>query len=217
MKRTAIAIAVTAAAAFGGLPAAQAAQGGWADDYREDGRYSERYDDRYDSRYYDDARFSSDGYADVVSSRPIYRTVEVSRPREECWDERVRGKRDTGINETGETLIGAGIGAAIGHQVGHGRGRDAAMIGGALLGGFLGGKHAREQEAQAREVRYERQCRTTHERHTEQRIDGYDVTYRYGGQTYHTRMPHDPGKRMRVNVNVSPIEGDRYYTSDRSY
>jgi uncharacterized protein YcfJ len=194
-----------AAAALAAMPAAYANhESGWKDDYKGD---------------YDDERFStsatSSGYADVVSSRPVYRTVEISRPREECWDERVRRKKDTGINETGETLIGAGIGVAIGNQIGNGRGKDAARIGGAILGGLIGGQHAREQERAAREVRYERQCRTVQERHTEQRIDGYDVSYRYGGQTYHTRMPYDPGKRLRVSVSVSP-EDDRYY-SDRSF
>jgi uncharacterized protein YcfJ len=157
--------------------------------------------------YYEDA-YTSSAYAEVVKSRPITRTVEVSRPREECWREEVTRREDTGVGETGETLIGAAIGAAIGHQIGHGRGNNAATIGGAILGGAIGGKHAREQEDRADEyVSYKRRCRTVTERHTEERIDGYDVTYRYGGETYRTRLPYDPGRKLRVNVSVSPVEG----------
>jgi hypothetical protein len=33
------------------------------------------------------------------------------------------------------------------------------------------------------------------------RVLGYEVTYRYGGREYTTRMDHDPGDRMRVRVN----------------
>ena len=31
---------------------------------------------------------------------------------------------------------------------------------------------------------------------------GYEVTYRYGGREYTTRMDHDPGERMRVRVDT---------------
>ena len=43
-----------------------------------------------------------------------------------------------------------------------------------------------------------------HQARYEERIDGYDVTYRYHGRLHHTRMPYDPGKRVRVRTDVSP-------------
>lgn len=38
----------------------------------------------------------------------------------------------------------------------------------------------------------------------EQRIDGYDVEYRYRGEVYLSRLAYDPGERLRVRVSVSP-------------
>jgi uncharacterized protein YcfJ len=38
----------------------------------------------------------------------------------------------------------------------------------------------------------------------EQRIDGYRVTYVYQGREYSTRMPYDPGDRVRIRVDVIP-------------
>jgi uncharacterized protein YcfJ len=36
----------------------------------------------------------------------------------------------------------------------------------------------------------------------EQRIEGYEVRYIYDGREYTTRLPYDPGSRLRVNVDV---------------
>jgi len=42
-------------------------------------------------------------------------------------------------------------------------------------------------------------------------MDGYNVTYRYQGRTYSTQMDHRPGKRIPVNVSVSPANS--YYSA----
>ena len=49
-----------------------------------------------------------------------------------------------------------------------------------------------------------KRCETTFQSHREERIDGYRVTYRYKGQKYMTEMPYDPGRRMRVRVDIRP-------------
>ncbi len=49
-----------------------------------------------------------------------------------------------------------------------------------------------------------RRCNTNYTSHQEERIDGYNVLYRYQGQKYATRMPYDPGKRLRIRVDVRP-------------
>ena len=41
----------------------------------------------------------------------------------------------------------------------------------------------------------------------EERIDGYEVTYAYAGREYVTRMPYDPGERLRVRGDVTPADG----------
>jgi uncharacterized protein YcfJ len=47
-------------------------------------------------------------------------------------------------------------------------------------------------------------CSERIEQSYEERIDGYDVEYEYGGQFFHTRLPYDPGERIRVRVAVTP-------------
>ena len=53
-------------------------------------------------------------------------------------------------------------------------------------------------------------CRTVTNWRDTDRVLGYEVTYRYGGREYTTRMDHDPGNRLRIRVNydytVSPSE-----------
>jgi uncharacterized protein YcfJ len=41
----------------------------------------------------------------------------------------------------------------------------------------------------------------------EPRIVGYDVEYTYKGENYMSRLPFDPGNRLRVRVSVTPDEG----------
>src|SRR3569623_1632915 len=47
-------------------------------------------------------------------------------------------------------------------------------------------------------------CRTEHNSYQEERVVAYDVSYRYQGRLYTTRLPYDPGDRIRVRVHVEP-------------
>jgi hypothetical protein len=33
---------------------------------------------------------------------------------------------------------------------------------------------------------------------------GYDVAYQYKGEQYMSRLPHDPGSRLRIRITVVP-------------
>ncbi len=48
-------------------------------------------------------------------------------------------------------------------------------------------------------------CRPVVEQRVRERITGYRVTYRYGGEIETTRMSYDPGERMPVKVSLSPV------------
>lgn len=145
-------------------------------------------------------------YARVVSAKPIYRQVRVSVPREECVEERVVYRDRSGARD-GNVLLGAIIGGVAGHQFGRGRGNAAATAAGALIGAGVAqdswGRPVRER------VAYEPRCNTYEETRYEERVEGYDVTYKYHGRLYHTRMSHDPGSRIPVDVAVSPAHGPR--------
>lgn len=146
-------------------------------------------------------------YAQVISSTPVVRYVTVTTPVQECWDDveyYAVDQRPPGVG--GRTLAGAIIGGVIGHQIGSGRGNDAATVAGSLIGAAIGNQSAYKRGKYGT-VQYSRpvkRCETRYREHQEQRIDGYDVVYRYHGQKYATRMPHDPGRKIRVRVDIRP-------------
>jgi len=153
-------------------------------------------------------RWDNDGtvYAQVVSSRPIYTQVQVSQPQQVCRNERVVYNQPTysqGNNPAG-TILGGIIGGVIGHQFGNGRGNSVATAVGAVVGAGIGNQ-AGNYEGTTQQVSNQQRCEVVNNYHTEQRIDGYDVTYNYGGRLYNTRVPYDPGNRIAVNVNVQPV------------
>jgi len=144
-------------------------------------------------------------WADVLRVDPVYDYVRTSRPERECYDDRVTRHEDTRSNSTGATVLGAIIGGALGNQVGKGDGRKAATIAGAVVGGTIGNKSARGEDRTYSDV--ERHCRDTESGGAEERrIVGYDVEYRYRGETYMSRLAYDPGERIRVRVSVTPAE-----------
>lgn len=54
-------------------------------------------------------------------------------------------------------------------------------------------------------VAYAQRCRTVTDYVRDERVMGYSVTYRYGGQTYQTRTDYHPGDRIRVRVDVTAV------------
>ena len=146
-------------------------------------------------------------YAKVISSEPIINYVTVTTPVRQCWEEMEYYTVDRGYHRTrGGALVGAVLGGVIGHQFGSGRGNDAATVAGSMIGAAIGSDAADERYGD----RYERvsypveRCETRIRKHREERVDGYRVHYRYHGQRYVTEMPYDPGKRIRVRVDVRP-------------
>jgi len=165
--------------------------------------------------------------ASVLSAAPIHE--RVAYPRRECRIEEVtrteerrpvrpgaveyRTARNDGIGPG--AVLGAIVGGVIGHQFGGTTGaRDAATGAGALIGGLVGNSIENDAEAgyrpAAREVEIERVPVTRDVERCDQiaeareRIVGYDVRYEYNGREFRTRMPHDPGAQMPVNVEVRP-------------
>jgi uncharacterized protein YcfJ len=127
----------------------------------------------------------------VISATPVIQQVAV--PRTHCAPGMAQGEPYT----SGMGGLAGGIaGAAIGSTIGHGGGTAAAMllgtIGGALLGNSVEANNMRAQQAAVPN------CVT--EQAIENRTVGYDVTYEYAGRQYTTRLPHDPGPTVRLQV-----------------
>ncbi|MBM4218558.1 MAG: glycine zipper 2TM domain-containing protein [Gammaproteobacteria bacterium] len=154
---------------------------------------------------YDDTDF-----ADVVRVEPLRRQVRVSEPVRECWRETSYASEGPfSYNHIGGTLLGSALGVALGNQIGHGRGKDVARVAGALVGGAIGHNVSVDRQRQLGGARGQTHecCDVRYRDRYEERIDGYEVTYAYAGREYVTRMPYDPGERIRVRVDVSPADG----------
>ncbi len=158
-------------------------------------------------------------YAKVVRVEPLVRTLEVERPREVCWDEEVRHVQHHGAPQPHAshrysplpTIVGGVVGGVVGNRIGRRRdGRGALTIAGTLLGAAVGHRiqraprHHPPPPPPRTYITTERRCEVRTEYRTEERIEGYDVTYRYSGREFTTRMDHDPGERVRVRVRVEP-------------
>ena len=164
-----------------------------------------------DKRWQPEHRGAVYDYAKVVEVEPLTRIVHTTTPERECWQEPVsypveyRNPRDSARG----TLVGGVIGAVIGHELGHHNRHDrhAATAVGTLIGASIGRDAAsRAGRVVEQRVVYEDRCQVTERRSTEERIDGYLVTYRYKGEIFRTRLPYDPGKHIRVRIDVAPAE-----------
>lgn len=146
--------------------------------------------------------------AKVTDVQPIVRIVQVSTPREVCWDEPARqGYR--GHNRRHQsfvpTVLGGIIGGVVGNQFGGGRGNDAMTVAGVLLGASVGrdAGYRRQRYAEPRYVSA-RRCEIEESVHEEERIEGYRVMYCFQGRDYVTHMNEKPGRTIQVRVRVDP-------------
>ena len=157
--------------------------------------------------------------APVLSVRPITERTPVNR--QECWSEQRRGYEERSVTRQSDgapigagTVLGAVIGGVVGHQFGNSSGgRDRGTAAGAVVGGLIGNQVDREQgnvgrdtvEVERRPVTREvERCRTVQE--VRDVAVGYDVRYRYGNREFVTRLPYDPGRRLKVAVDVHIAE-----------
>jgi uncharacterized protein YcfJ len=157
------------------------------------------------SSYPSSNRSTEYDYARVRHVEPIVRQVRVETPRRECYDDRyVESRPDPNVGA--RTVLGGIIGGVLGHQIGSGRGRDAATVAGAVIGAKVGHDAASRNYDPRTEERVVQRCEVRYDNEYEERIDGYRVTYEYNGREYTTRMPYDPGDRIRVRVAVAVAE-----------
>lgn len=157
---------------------------------------------------------NDDGYANyhwakVTRVEPLTRMIEHREPERHCWNEEVEYENSfyRPQSVTG-TIVGGIIGGAVGNALGHKKrnkqiGTAVGAILGASIGNDLSNKHSRGDYSTRRRG-HEQRCEVSHRRYFEEEIIGYQVWYRYRGDTYSTRMSHKPGKKIRVKVTVEP-------------
>jgi uncharacterized protein YcfJ len=146
-------------------------------------------------------------YAKVVHVDPIYKTVKVSYPETICWREEARKPIKHQVKHVApeKLILGGIIGGVIGHELGRNHNQELATFTGAVIGTTIAHNVNAQYYQNADYRTQERQhCRVENRYRTEQQLKGYRVTYRYKGELYTTRMREHPGKRIRVNVDVTP-------------
>jgi len=176
-------------------------------------------------------------YAEVVAATPRYGWTEVSEPVRHCEAVTVAGRGDAYYRDdrsrrhdayrahhyrdeppsAAAGLVGGLIGGVIGNQFGGGNGRKALTLVGAAVGASIAQDHVRR--SRAREHRYRdhhplrdshrvvRRCSETVQNRRVRGVQGYDVTYRYQGRTFHKFVNEHPGETVRVHVEVEPLDG----------
>jgi len=157
----------------------------------------------YDNDQYD--------YAKVLSAQPVFETVRLPQEHQVCREEPVR-RRVAEHRSPAPAIFGAILGGVIGNQLsrghghghGHGNSRAVATVAGATIGGVV----ASEIQYSKYPVKYYTEhvqvCGTQTTWRHQERVVAWDVSWKYQGQVYHSRMAERPGDRIRVRVSVSP-------------
>jgi len=152
-------------------------------------------------------------YAKVLEVEALRHYVQVPDSYRECRDEvvtRYERHREPGAESYTPLILGGLVGGVVGNQFGKGRGRTALTVAGTLLGGSMGRDYREDQHQRVASHPYrttEQHCEERRSYHQEEHDDGYRVSYRYQGQTFTTHTDYRPGRRLKVLVNVSPVEG----------
>jgi len=147
-------------------------------------------------------------YVTVISSTPV--TAPVNVPRRVCADEpRLVQPQPSGAG----AVFGAIAGGVLGNAVGSGFNRAAATGIGAVAGAAI--SNSVEAGAHPPAEVTVRECRTVSG--VEPRTVGYDVVYEFAGQRYSTRLAHDPGPQLAIDVRPSGAPEPGAYPAPQTY
>ena len=137
-------------------------------------------------------------FAQVLSATPIKESIK--QPRQECRNVTLTHRRPVqDENRIAGSVLGAVAGGVLGHQFGGGRGRDVATVAGALAGGYGGNQVQGALQERDTYTTSEQRCRTVYS--NQEKMLGYDVTYKIGDQQGKIRMENDPGTRIPLDRN----------------
>ena len=140
-------------------------------------------------------RKSEPTYADVLSVNEIKETIQT--PRDVCEEVPVtRQKPVQDEHKIVGTAAGALIGGLLGNQIGNGKGKKIATVAGAAAGGYAGNRVQEHMQANDTYTTTEQRCHTVTD--SQEKVIGYDVSYRLGNENGRVRMDHKPGDRILV-------------------
>ncbi|WP_281560052.1 glycine zipper 2TM domain-containing protein [Thalassomonas sp. RHCl1] len=157
----------------------------------------------------------------VIAATPIYQTVRVEHIHDDsCW-RRVSHHHSSsghyGGNEVAATVVGAVIGGTVGHVLFKKSDlKGVGTVAGAIIGGSVGNEigHSNHSYRKSRHshnhsgyhhASHRKVLHCSREYSSFEEISGYEVTYKYQGEIYHTRTRHHPGKKIKLRVTVDPV------------
>jgi len=142
--------------------------------------------------------------AQVVAVKEVMTTV--STPREVC--ENVAVRRQAPVKDehrVAGTVIGGVAGGLLGSTIGKGSGNTVATVAGAVAGGYAGNQVQKNMQQKDTVTTTEQRCRTVQDK--QQKLLGYDVTYRLNGQDAVVRTSFKPGATLPLKdgrVDTTP-------------
>ncbi len=158
-----------------------------------------------------DGRYGDNIFPDrakVVDTAPVYE--RINEPRRECWTEQQRHEHREyyrNDNNSGGAILGAIVGGLVGSTVGKGNGKVAAAAVGAATGAVIGDRWNDRDGGYDYVERPVERCRMVD--NYRQQLVGYDVTYRYQGREFTTRLPYDPGEWLSLSVSFTVADEPR--------
>ncbi|UAY76399.1 MULTISPECIES: hypothetical protein [Pseudoxanthomonas] len=122
-------------------------------------------------------------YAQVMAVEPVYQTLRATRSEPQCDDAPAAGEADDAPKAEG---------------------RIARLVD-SVKGVFSSDeKNPKPEPAPAKPPASGQNCRMVTVEREFRRPIAYDVDYVYKGTKYRSRLPEDPGNRLRIRVSVTP-------------
>lgn len=119
-------------------------------------------------------------YAPVLNVQPVYQTLRATRMEQRCEPRTPNHSASMPADQEGQQA------------------RGLARFVGAVKGVFVGGEKASPSQAQP-------ECEQVPVKREFTRPIAYDVDYVYKGAKYRSRLPYDPGHKLKIKVSVTPV------------
>ncbi|WP_162243876.1 glycine zipper 2TM domain-containing protein [Pseudorhodoferax sp. Leaf274] len=144
--------------------------------------------------------------AQVLSAVPVVQARTLAQ--QVCRvEQEVAPQQNTGTG----AFLGMAVGGVAANGVGSGEGRALATLFGAVLGALWGDRVEGRPVPQMQQVRH---C--TLQGVLQPQVVGYEVQYEYAGLQYSTRLPHDPGPTLAVQVTPAPLQGSDFTRAQKN-
>jgi uncharacterized protein YcfJ len=165
--------------------------------------------DRYSEHAYDNTQYD---YAKVVDVQAVIEIVQIPEQQQVCREQPVQ-RRVAEYRSPAPAIFGAIVGGVIGSQLsrghghgyghgyGHGDNRAVATVVGATIGSAIASEVQYSQYPAKYYSENVQVCSLETSWRGEERVVAWDVSWKYRGRTYHSRMDKPPGDRIRVRVS----------------